>query len=48
MSKLWRFFWSNVWDACEMLGVSLGPLAPWVFAQAIGCRHFRQLTNRRY
>ncbi len=32
MRQPWRF----IWDLCEMLGIDLGDLAPFVFGQMIG------------
>lgn len=39
----WKAFWSWIWELHEKLSISFGRLAPWVFAQMIGCSKYKRI-----
>ncbi|MFW6017070.1 MAG: hypothetical protein ACOCRK_11580 [bacterium] len=39
---MWQKFWTFIWNSAEILNISLGRLAPWVFAQMIGCNNYKK------
>lgn len=36
--------WSWIWDISEIIGISLGRFAPYVFGKLIGCDNYREVS----